>query len=744
MAVRIKVQLGVVAESERLPDSADAILVVEPTTGSQARSKGSLYLLVTSKIPGPRVRELTTATAAAIRDAYYYDESAGVRVVMEKAITAANRRLAHHRDRLGVGDDGGPIGVGMAVVRGSELYVATAGPAEAFLIRGARLSTLPDPERPRGLPREGLVPDVWRGEMSVGDQLVIASSNVVDRIGPDELASAMVTLHPQSAMDHLHHLFVAADGAGSDGALAIEATEIPVTTGGRVPTAARSAEPLAGTQDRSPIPLADEVSGGVATVAEGARTAGRAAGNVVERSIRGLQDMLPRRTPGYRRVGSTTARHETQRRAAVAILALVLVTGGLGLAVWFAGGAKAPEDVASLTTGQRALRQAEEDLATVFGPGVDLVANDPDQAMRLLTETLESLDAAEAAGIPAGATAGFRREAEEGLDRLFGVVEVGASTAFSFAAAETPPDLADVVRGPDGAPFVLDRATMAVYRIDLKADTATPVIRSGQKASGTTVGEPRLMAVGGPDLLVLDHKNVLWRWKAANREGKGTLIRLEITNAAALGDDLSALGTYCRNLPDCDLNNIYLVDPSEQMVWAYAPTGDGSRYPRADDWLKVPRDVAGVSDLAIDGDLFLADGGIVVRFTSGAETEWQAEAPGDELLRDAPTYRLIATGSDRREGALYGFDAANDRVIALVKSDGAYVEQYRTIDGGPSFADLRGMYVLPGIEDGPATLFWIDGAALHETILEEGLIRPDGSASPSPSPSGAASPAASP
>ncbi|HLA16770.1 MAG TPA: hypothetical protein VJZ72_07695 [Candidatus Limnocylindrales bacterium] len=742
MAVRIKVQLGVVAEPERLPDSADAILVVEPTTGSQARSKGSLYLLVSSRIGGPRVRELTAATAAAIRDAYYYDESAGVRVVMEKAISAANRRLAHHRDRLAGADDGGPIGVGMAVVRGSELYVATAGPAEAFLIRGARLSTLPDADRGHGLPREGLVPDVWRGEMSVGDQLVIASSNVVDRIGTDDLAGAMVTLHPQSAMDHIHHLFVAADGTGSDGALAIEATEIPVTTGGRVPIAARSAEPLAGIPDRSPIPLADEVSGGVATVTEGARSAGRAAGNVADRSIRRLQDLLPRRTPGYRRVGSTTARHETQRRAAVAILALVLVTGGLGLAVWFAGGARPPADVESLTTGQRALQQAEEDLATVFGPGVDLVANDPEEALQLLTVSLENLDAAEAAGIPSSTTARLRRQAEEGVDRIYKVIEVGASTAFSFAGAETPPDLADVVRGPDGAPFVLDRATKAVYRLDLKADKASAVIKAGQKASGTTVGEPKLMAVGGPDLLVLDHKNVLWRWRAANREGKGTLIRLKVNNAAALGDDLLALGTYCRNLPDCDLNNIYLVDPSEQMIWAYSPQADGGGYPGvADDWLKAPRDVVGVTDMTIDGDLFLADGGLVARFTSGTETDWQAKPPGDELLREPPTYRQIATGSDRREGSLYGFDAANDRVIALVKSDGAFIEQYRIGSSGPSFADLRAMYVRPGIEDGPATLWWIDGAALYETILEEGLARPGDS--PSPSPAGSASPAGS-
>jgi hypothetical protein len=743
MGVRMKVQLGVVAEPERLPDSADAILVVEPTTGSQARSKGSLYLIVTSRQPGPRLRELTGATAAAIRDAYYYDESAGIRVVMEKSIAAANRRLLHHRDRLGPdAPTGGPIGIAMAVVRGGELYVSTAGPAEAFLIRGARLSTLPDPERKRGLPREGLVPDVWRGEMNVGDQLVMVSSNVVERVGTDELASAMVTLHPQTAVEHLHHLFVAADGAGSDGAITLEATEVPVTSGGRALVAARTAEPLAGTPDRSPIPLADEVSGGVASVTGGARSASRAAGNVVERAVFSVQDLLPRRSPGYRRVASTTARHETQRRAALAGLALVLVTGGLGLAVWFAGGARPPQDVASLTIGQRALQEAEERLATVFGPGVDMVANDPDGALTLLTETLTSLDEAETGGIPTTTTGRLRRQAEAGLDRLYGVIEVNGTPAYTFTGGETPPDLVSLVRGPDNAPFVLDRATKAVYRIDLKNQKATAVVRAGQKASGATVSEPKLMAVGGPDLFVLDDKNVLWRWRAANREGKGTLLRMRVTNAASLGDDLLAMGTYCRNAPDCDLNNLYFVDPSEQMIWAFAPTADGGSYPgAADDWLKAPRDVASVSDLAIDGDLFLADGGIMTRFTSGTEGDWETEGPGDEILRDAPTYRVMATGSDRREGRLYGFDAANDRVVGLEKSDGAYIEQYRTASTAAKFSDLRDMFVRPGIEDGPATLWWIDGGTLYETILEAGLDRP--AASPSPGASASASPAAS-
>src|SRR6476646_7651914 len=199
MAARRQLKLGLVAEHDRLPDSPDTLVVVEPSVGSVARSKGHLYLLVTARVSSRHALEATRLAAETIRNEYYYDESAGIRVCVQKAIATANKRLVHQADRLGLRttDGNGPIGVGLAVVRGNEMYVATVGPAEAYLIRQARLSTLPDPHRERGLPSGELEPEVWRGEVTVGDSLVLISPNVVARLGPDELKDAMVTLHPQ-------------------------------------------------------------------------------------------------------------------------------------------------------------------------------------------------------------------------------------------------------------------------------------------------------------------------------------------------------------------------------------------------------------------------------------------------------------------------------------------------------------------------------------------------------------------
>ena len=97
MAVRLQLKLGLVAEHDRLDDSPDTLVVVEPSVGSVARSKGHLYLLVTSRVSSRHALEATRLTAETIRNEYYYDESAGIRVCLQKAIATANEIVAKAR-----------------------------------------------------------------------------------------------------------------------------------------------------------------------------------------------------------------------------------------------------------------------------------------------------------------------------------------------------------------------------------------------------------------------------------------------------------------------------------------------------------------------------------------------------------------------------------------------------------------------------------------------------------------------
>jgi hypothetical protein len=737
LAVRLHLKLGAVTEQDRAPDSPDTILVVEQSVGSVARTKGHLYLLVCSRIATPRLEEVTRQVAETIRNEYYYDESAGIRQCLVKAIGLANKRLSHQRDRYGLGHaQGGPVGIGVAVVRGSELYVATVGPAEAYLIRQARLSTLPDPHRDRGLPSDELEPDVWRGELTMGDSLALMSANLVSLVGTDALKDALVTLHPQPAIEHLHKRFLDAGGSGSDGAIAIEATEVPATHRTRTLVPVRPAEPLAGTPDRSPIPLADTVTDGVAALGAGATRARSAAGTMAEHAVWRLQGLLPRRRTGYRRVTPATTRMETQRRAAVAVLAFVSVAASLGVGVYALAGQREPAAVIeSLSTGQQALQAARKALDQVKGPGIDLIRDEPRKALALLTTAHEQLDTAAANGIPRATVDPLRKEAVAGLDRLYGVVPVRSSTLFAFGDPEVPVELTQLVQGPDGAPYVLDSGSNTVWRIDLAERKATAIAREGTKGSGTTVDVPKFITVGGPDLLILDAKNVLWRWRPANDEGKGTLVRIKVAESSSWGDDVLSIATFVANF-NAGLYKLYVVDPSAQQILVHSPASDGSGFPaKPSGRLPAARPVDGLTDLLIDGDIFTVENGQVLRVIPAEG--WRASPPGDITLREAPRYRLIATATGRRSGNLYAFDERNDRIIAIAKTDGAYVEQYRLAGGDRAWRDMQGMVVLPPASEGdPFTLWWISGDRLHAVLLE----RVEDVPGPAPTPTPTATP----
>src|SRR3954454_21433813 len=360
MASRLALKYALLAAGGRLSNSSDAIVVTEPTTGSKTRTKGSLYLIVSSKAIGGRAREACRLVADTIRREYYYDESAGIAIVLEKAVRAANRRLRQSRE--GGGLAAYSIGITLAVVRGNELYVATAGDANAYLIRSARL-LMPEHHSGVGLPAaDNLRLGVWRGEFAVGDSLVLASRNLVEVVGTEELKNAVVTLHPQSAVEHLHHLFVAAGGEGSDAVIALEATEesltrmeqrlVPVGPAGPL---ARTADPLDGTPDHSPIPLADQVSAFGSAVRDraGATRSGMSEG--VHGVVGRVLDLMPLRRTGYRRIRTASETADNRRRASIAAVALVGVIVVLGALVWYLGpfrsdspGGAAPDAAAAL------------------------------------------------------------------------------------------------------------------------------------------------------------------------------------------------------------------------------------------------------------------------------------------------------------------------------------------------------------------------------------------------------------
>src|SRR5262245_16369388 len=163
-----------------------------------------------------------------------------------------------------------------------------------------------------------------------------------------------------------------------------------------------------------------------------------------------------------------------------------------------------------------------------------------------------------------------------------------------------------MILGPGGAPFVLDRATKSVYRIDPATKTAALIFREGTNAAGGVEAAPKLMALGASrDLLIVDEQNVLWRWRPANDQGAGTTTRVRVSDSAGWGDDIRAIGTFLRDA-SAGLYNLYVVDPSEEQILVYYPASDGAGFPAdAIDRLAVARDLSSTDALYIDSDIFI-------------------------------------------------------------------------------------------------------------------------------------------
>jgi hypothetical protein len=422
------------------------------------------------------------------------------------------------------------------------------------------------------------------------------------------------------------------------------------------------------------------------------------------------------------------------------VLAFVAIASVLGIGLWIIGGADGGA-IDEVTAGEKALATARDNLRLVFDNGANLV-DDPSGAEELLLEANEQLDLAAASGVPATTIRPLRERVVAGLDERYGVVEVAPATAFSFAGQEQPFDLVDLVPGPDGMPYVLDAATQAVYRVDLQEQTATPVIRAGAKAGSAEVATPRHLAVGGPDTLALDDKNVLWRWRPADKKGKGTLARVRVNETSTWGADIAGIGTYLRDA-DAGLYNLYVIDPSEQQILRYTPASDGSGFIGAPSrWLTTPQDVSRVTSMAIDGDVYLADGGVVTRFQGGKSGSWAPADLPDGILRPPPAHRLVATPDGRGEGVLYTYDPGSDRIIAYDKPSGRYIAQYRIADGGPDWGDLRAFYVVNRAQDQAPLVYWIDGQRVGTTALQDVSELPPPTIAPlvSPGPTPAESP----
>ena len=305
MAVRLQMKLGVVAEHDRLADSPDTLVVVEPSVGSVARSKGHLYLLVTSRVghaprsrgdaPGRRddpqrvllrrVGRHPGVPPEGDRDRQQAARPPGRPARSQVARRQrADRRRGRRRPRQRDVRGDGRTGRGVPHSPGTPLDAARP-PSGARPARRRRSSPTCGAARSRSATRSS-----WSRRTSSPSSAPTSSRTRCSRSTRSRRWSTSTT------------------GSWRPTARAATARSrsrrprSPRPRKGRTLVPVRPAEPLAGAPDRSPIPLADNVqAAGVPSrprpVLPGSRRAAPSSGRSP-----GSRSCMPRRKPAYRRV----------------------------------------------------------------------------------------------------------------------------------------------------------------------------------------------------------------------------------------------------------------------------------------------------------------------------------------------------------------------------------------------------------------------------------------------------------
>jgi hypothetical protein len=739
MTNRLATRIGLPVPEERPADTHDVVRFREPSTGAETRTKGTLFLLAQVTGGDAAMAKAARAALESIETDYYYDLSAGTLGALRKAIAVANRRLYHQRGKLGIPRRAG-IGVMAVVVRAREVHVAKVGPASAVIVRGSRMFELPPPptaqdEDPRirqrrvaGSLGEALEvePYTWEGELVPDDRIALVSRNVAQVVGVDELKRGLALLRPSQAVEHLQHLFGIRGGSGSDGILAVEIVELPVTATTHQLEPVHPAEPLAGLPDQSPVPLADAIGRGLHRTGDAIDGLQAAIGRGLLLLVSWILAFVPRRRPKMRTVARTEVREEGRRRR-LGLLGMVAVAAMLaaGFTVASLPGVRPTDAIPRAAVARAAIAQAKDLVDTVAQEvdGQDLVARSPERAKGYLDDAYKALRTALDAGVPAGQLASLQTSVDHGLDALYSVTrlsDIAVVADLGRAYADLVP--LRMVGATDGSLWVAETGRGRVIRVDPADGTSAVVYRAGQQVGSLTTGEPWLIATAATDVVVVDRQRQAWRMDLTQR--KPTAMPLNGIEAVSAS---STLLVALQNRPPLEVFNLYLADVGDGTVKKWTPPARiPVQYPsKPESFLTAKPDlsVASATDMGADANLWLLHRNTVTRVNFGRplpQSDFSLDPPPDSEVRPALDYELLRQATVAERELFYVYDRANARIIAFQRADGAFVKQWmapRTGGYSTLLDDVVGFEVRSAA-DGPPVAYLLSGGRVIRVVLE--------------------------
>ncbi|NTV65687.1 MAG: hypothetical protein HGA65_19435, partial [Oscillochloris sp.] len=223
--------------------TSDLMAFAEPGSSSVSDAhKGTIYILVEAGEPVAHSREACLLAARTIQRAFNEDNSYSIAAAMRRAITAANKAVYQRNIGQSVGQRAG-VGVTVAVIKESDLFVAQVQPAQAYVLSEGALRAMPahpswDPAHVSVAPfsRAGALgaslfidPEFFRCSLRLGEAVLLCSSSFSPLLSRPDTEQFMRLRDPAATLDQLF-VIAAQNNLGDAHALFVELQPIPRST----------------------------------------------------------------------------------------------------------------------------------------------------------------------------------------------------------------------------------------------------------------------------------------------------------------------------------------------------------------------------------------------------------------------------------------------------------------------------------------------------------------------------------
>ncbi len=673
-----------IVNGQRQSTTAFTGVFTAPRRSARGRQDDTLFILadaIGSSAPAPDLIQR-------IQQAYWRTPGS-VTAGLRTAIEAGNNWLVeHNRSALA----SSRAGVACAVLRGSELFIAQAGPSCAYVAHQGRLERFPRGDMAgSSLPPLGVARAVEvrfaRADLHPGDVLLLTDASFPTRLPEVAIASSIVYVDVEAALNNLERL----TGGESLIALAVE-----VTAAATAPAATQAAavEPAAPHRapDRSLEPPAQRP----------ALKIGEWAGAIGHGASRGMgwlgstartlfQRTLPDRP-------AATAR-QARRRGAVSperhttLMALIAV--GIPLVV------------AAVVTAVYVERSTAAQIDTLVGEARALLA-DADSAASVETKRERWL-AALARANDALALApdhpdaiDLRVQTQSQLDRLDGTQRVSPVLLYDFMKVGR-----HRLATQGLSLFVLDQAEGRVDRLALNGRG------DGIEGGGPVMAVARGVTVG--ERVVGDLIDMVWVEAGGGRQKsalivleRGGLVEYDLAfGPAALRFAESRPSAGARRIDTFD-GNLYVLDVMARQVWKYVPSVEGYTALPEVYFETPPPGIENAIDMAIDGNVYLLEAnGTAHKYLGGSE------APFSLSGLPSPIGKPVAAAVDPNtptDSGFYVADFDGARILHFAP-DGRFVRQIRSV--GDEFDAIEDLLV----DERAGRLVVISGGRLYSAAL---------------------------